>query len=90
MVGPYVRGEQIPATVCAVLPNRCQYYCPARFIQHIKLLNHVAVFVSDTLLVWIHQPAAKQIVIPVDRPGCLAVQASAIAGKCQEIPQSRT
>ena len=88
MVGPNVRSQQIPTAVLTMLPDRCQNRRPTRLIQHIRLLEHSALFASDISLVRLQQAAAKQTVVPVDRPGLVAMEAGAVARGCDEISQA--
>ena len=49
VVGSYVRSQQIPTAVPAVSPDSRQYGCPARFVEHIGLLEHFPTFCHDAL-----------------------------------------
>src|SRR5450759_3398209 len=49
VVGPYVRSQQIPTAKRAVPPDGRQYYCPARFVEHIGILEHFSPFCHDAL-----------------------------------------
>ena len=49
MVGSYVRSQQIPTAVRAVPLDGRQYYRPARFVEHIGLLEHFPAFCHDAL-----------------------------------------
>ena len=88
MVGPYVRGQQVPAPVRTMPLDGRHYHCPTRLVEHIGTLEHFSTFCQDALCIGLPSPAANQIVTPIHRSRFVAVQAGAVAGERDEIPQT--
>ena len=88
MVGPDVRRQQVPPPLGAMPLDGRQHHWPGDFVEYIRILAHFSTFCCDTFGVGLQPPAANQIVVPIHRSRFVAVQARAVAGQRNEIPQS--
>lgn len=59
MVGPYLRGQQIPAAVRTMPLNGRHYHRPTRLVEHIGMLDHFSTFCQDALCIGLQSPTAK-------------------------------
>ena len=78
---------QVPTAVRTMPPDGRHYHCPTRLVEHIGILEHFSTFCQDALCIGLQTPAANQIVSPIHRSRFVAVQACAVAGERDEIPQ---
>ena len=82
-----MRGQQLPTAMRAMPAQGREHHCPTLLVEHIGTLEHSSTFRHDALWIGFQKTASHNIVIAIHRAHFITVQACAVAGERNEIPQ---
>ncbi len=83
---PHMCGQQAPASICAVPPQRLQNGFAPLAVKFIGRLRHPFALNRRTAWIVFQKAVARNIVIPIDGAG-FAMKVRAVTRKSNEIPQ---
>ena len=86
MIASHMRSPQPPTAVYADFAESIEDRRSPVFVKRIRRLVHLVSHHSNTVWTRFRQSATRNIVIPVDRTGFIAVKMSTIAGESNEVP----
>ena len=85
VIRPDMSRKQVPATIRTTRNDGCEHGLPAVFIQEVRRLIHLVACPGNPFCVGLNHTASGQIVGPIDRAACIAMEMATIASERNQI-----